>query len=51
VIFFTDNIFTDNILIYSKTEGELSEHMRIVLQILREHKLYAKLSKYEFWLT
>ena len=43
-------VFTDDILIYSKNEEEHAEHLRIVLQRLREHKLYAKFSKYEFWL-
>jgi len=44
-------VFIDDILIYSKIEEEHSEHLRIVLQTLREHKLYAKLSKCEFWLS
>jgi len=43
-------VFIDDILIYSKTLEEHEEHLRIVLQILREKKLYAKLSKSEFWL-
>ncbi|WVZ97800.1 LOW QUALITY PROTEIN: hypothetical protein U9M48_043312 [Paspalum notatum var. saurae] len=43
-------VFIDDILIYSKTEEEHEEHLRLVLQNLREHKLYAKLSKCEFWL-
>ncbi|WVZ50491.1 hypothetical protein U9M48_001737 [Paspalum notatum var. saurae] len=43
-------VFIDDILIYSKTEEEYEEHLRLVLQKLREHKLYAKLSKCEFWL-
>jgi hypothetical protein len=37
-------------LIYSKNEEEHEEHLRLVLQKLREHKLYAKFSKCEFWL-
>ena len=44
-------VFVDNILIYSKSEEEHEGHLRIVLQILRNHKLYAKFSKCEFWLT
>lgn len=43
-------VFIDDILIYSKTEEEHEEHLRLVLEILRENKLYAKLSKCEFWL-
>ncbi|WVZ63979.1 hypothetical protein U9M48_013566 [Paspalum notatum var. saurae] len=43
-------VFIDDILIYSKTEEEHEEHLRLVLQKLREHKLYTKLSKCEFWL-
>ena len=40
-------VFMDDILIYSQSE----EHLRIVFQALREHQLYAKCSKCEFWLT
>jgi hypothetical protein len=43
-------IFIYDILIYSKNEKEHAEHFRIVLQRLRDHKLYAKFSKCEFWL-
>ncbi|WVZ70634.1 hypothetical protein U9M48_019282, partial [Paspalum notatum var. saurae] len=43
-------VFIDNILIYSKSEEEHKEHLRIVLTRLREHKLYAKFSKCAFWL-
>ncbi|WVZ52806.1 hypothetical protein U9M48_003828 [Paspalum notatum var. saurae] len=43
-------VFIDDILIYSKTEAEHEEHLRLVLQRLREHKLYAKFSKCEFWI-
>ncbi|WVZ70977.1 hypothetical protein U9M48_019604 [Paspalum notatum var. saurae] len=43
-------VLIDDILIYSKTEEEHEEHLRLVLQKLRDHKLYAKLSKCEFWL-
>ena len=43
-------VFVDNILIYSKSEEEHEGHLRIVLQILRDHQLYIKFSKCEFWL-
>ena len=44
-------VFVDDILIYSQSEWEHEYHLRIVLQLLRDHKLYAKFSKCEFWLT
>jgi hypothetical protein len=43
-------VFIDDILIYSKNEEEHEEHLRLVLQKLREHQLYAKFSKCDFWL-
>ncbi|WVZ51710.1 hypothetical protein U9M48_002825 [Paspalum notatum var. saurae] len=43
-------VFIDDILIYSKSEKDHEEHLRIVLTQLREHKLYAKFSKCAFWL-
>jgi hypothetical protein len=43
-------VFIDDILIYSKNKAEHTKHLRIVLQRLRDHKLYAKFSKCEFWL-
>jgi hypothetical protein len=43
-------VFIDNILIFSKDEEEYDEHLRMVLQKLRENQLYAKLNKCEFWL-
>jgi hypothetical protein len=43
-------VFTDDILVYSRSEKEHDEHLRLVLQKLRDHWLYAKLSKCEFWL-
>ena len=42
-------VFIDDILIYSKSHMEHWEHLRIVLQTLRTHQLYAKQSKCEFW--
>ena len=44
-------VFVDDILIYSQSEWEHEDHLRIVLQLLRDHQLYAKFSKCEFWLT
>ena len=41
----------DGILIYSQSEREHEYHLRIVLQLLRDHQLYAKFSRCEFWLT
>ncbi|XP_074293310.1 putative mitochondrial protein AtMg00860 [Silene latifolia] len=43
-------VFIDDILVYSKTKEEHEEHLRIVLQTLRDNQFYAKLSKCEFWL-
>ena len=43
-------VFIDDILIYSQSEEEHADHLRMVLQRLREHQLYAKLSKCEFWI-
>ncbi|GJS89388.1 putative reverse transcriptase domain-containing protein [Tanacetum coccineum] len=43
-------VFIDNILIYSKTQEEHVEHLRLVLELLKKEKLYAKFSKCEFWL-
>jgi hypothetical protein len=44
-------VYIDDILIYSKTEEEHVEHLRLALTKLREHRLYAKFSKCEFWLN
>ena len=43
-------IFIDDILIYSRTREEHTEHLRLVLDVLREKQLYAKLSKCELWM-
>jgi hypothetical protein len=43
-------VFVDDILVYSRSEEEHEGHLRFVLQRLRDHKLYAKLSKCDFWL-
>jgi hypothetical protein len=41
-------VFTDDILVYSKSMEEHEDHLRIVLQHLQEHQLYAKFSMCEF---
>ena len=43
-------VFIDDILVYSKTKEDHAKHLSVVLQTLREHQLYAKFSKCEFWL-
>ncbi|GJT93228.1 putative reverse transcriptase domain-containing protein [Tanacetum coccineum] len=43
-------VFIDDILIYSKSKEEHEVHLRLVLELLRKEKLYAKFSKCEFWL-
>ena len=43
-------VFIDDILVYSRSEDEYSDHLRTALQTLRDHKLFAKFSKCEFWL-
>ncbi|GJT08529.1 putative reverse transcriptase domain-containing protein [Tanacetum coccineum] len=43
-------VFIDDILIYSKTKEEHEDHLRLVLELLRGEKLFAKFSKCEFWL-
>ncbi|GKE46223.1 putative reverse transcriptase domain-containing protein, partial [Tanacetum coccineum] len=43
-------VFIEDILIYSKTQEEHVEHLRLVLELLKKEKLYAKFSKCEFWL-
>ena len=44
-------VIVDDILIYSQSKEEHEDHLRIILQALGEHQLYAKFSKCEFWLT
>ena len=44
-------VFVDDILIYSQSEEEHEDHLHIVLQVLKDHQLYAKFGKCEFWLT
>nr|GEV04840.1 putative reverse transcriptase domain-containing protein [Tanacetum cinerariifolium] len=43
-------VFIDDSLIYSKTQEEHVEYLRLVLELLRKEKLYTKFSKCEFWL-
>jgi hypothetical protein len=43
-------VFIDDILVYSRSEEEHAKHLRIVLTRLRDHQLYVKFSKCEFWL-
>ena len=48
---YLNQFVVDDILIYFKSEEEHEGHLRIVLQGLRDHQLYAKFNKCEFWLT
>ena len=41
-------VYIDDILVYSKTEDEHAQHLRLILTKVREHRLYAKFSKCEF---
>ena len=43
-------VFIEDILIYSRSKKEYEEHLRLVLQMLKEHQLYAKFLKCEFWM-
>ena len=43
-------VFVDEILLYSQLEREHEDHLRVVLQLLRDHQLYAKFSKWSFCL-
>lgn len=43
-------VFINDILVYSRSEEEHEEHLRVVLQLLQEEKLYVKLKKCDFWL-
>jgi hypothetical protein len=43
-------VFIDDILIYSRNESDYEQHLRLVLQKLRDNQLYAKFSKCEFWI-
>ena len=41
-------VFIHNILVYLKNKGDHMNHLRLVLQVLREHRLFAKYRKCEF---
>ncbi|GKA41430.1 putative reverse transcriptase domain-containing protein [Tanacetum coccineum] len=43
-------LFIDDILIYSRNEEEHANHLRIILELLKKEKLYAKFSKCDFWI-
>jgi uncharacterized membrane protein len=43
-------VFINDILVYTRSEEEHEEHLHLALQMLRENRLYAKLSKCEFWM-
>ncbi|GJU74270.1 hypothetical protein Tco_0355715 [Tanacetum coccineum] len=44
-------MFIDDILIYSKTKEEHDAYLRLILELLKKEELYAKFSKYDFWLS
>ncbi|GJW71085.1 putative reverse transcriptase domain-containing protein [Tanacetum coccineum] len=43
-------VFIDDIIIYSKNKEEHEEHLKLILELLKKEKLYAKFSKCEFWI-
>nr|GEX10843.1 putative reverse transcriptase domain-containing protein [Tanacetum cinerariifolium] len=43
-------VFIDDILVYSKDKEEHGKHLKIILELLKKERLYAKFSKCDFWL-
>nr|GEU83699.1 putative reverse transcriptase domain-containing protein [Tanacetum cinerariifolium] len=43
-------VFIDDIMIYSKNKQEHEEHLKLILELLKKEQLYAKFSKWEFWI-
>nr|GEY55335.1 reverse transcriptase domain-containing protein [Tanacetum cinerariifolium] len=47
----SERVFINDILIYSRNKEEYANHPRIILELLRKEKLYAKFSKCDFWIN